>query len=314
VATLTSPTQQRPANLHLHMLLPALTMLVGVIIAFAPQEVFTLIFTDQNPPVSGGSLALLVVFSLLQLAAFPQVAVYLILIVRRLMRYRIVLRDFYASTEEHELRWIYMIGGLGALFWCAIVLTQFLIFDPALEGELSNAFSFAGIISLAMVATTTLWGLRQRPPLVPDTGDIEPTKEAKEPAAEKYEKSALSPEASARIARKLRAAMELDHLHRDPNLSLWVLARHVGASPNYISQTLSEEIGESFFDFVNRHRIVEAKTLLATTDDTVLSITYDVGFNARSSFYNAFKRVTGQTPTSYRKALSQPAGMDDSAA
>jgi len=128
---------------------------------------------------------------------------------------------------------------------------------------------------------------------------------------EKYEKSALSAEASARITRKLRVAMETDHLHRDPNLSLWVLARHIGASPNYISQTLNEVIGESFFDFVNRYRIEEAKTLLSSSNDTVLAITYDVGFNARSSFYNAFKRVTGETPSHYRKKMSQRDGMDD---
>jgi AraC-like DNA-binding protein len=105
--------------------------------------------------------------------------------------------------------------------------------------------------------------------------------------------------------------MEVDHLHRDANLSLWALAKHTGASSNYISQTLNEVMGESFFDFVNSYRIAEAKTLLATTNESVLNITYDVGFNARSSFYNAFKRHTGQTPTSYRKNLSKPAGMDD---
>ncbi len=70
-------------------------------------------------------------------------------------------------------------------------------------------------------------------------------------------------------------------------------------------------IGKSFFDFVNGYRIAEAKTLLSTTNESVLNITYDVGFNARSSFYNAFKRETGQTPTAYRKKMSQPEGMDD---
>ena len=100
--------------------------------------------------------------------------------------------------------------------------------------------------------------------------------------------------------------MERDHLHRDPNLSLWALSRHIGASPNYVSQTLNEIIGESFFDFVNRYRIEEAMNRLEATDDNVLTITYDVGFNARSSFYNAFKRVTGQTPTSYRKNIVSP--------
>lgn len=311
VVTLTSPLQKGPSHLHWHFLLPALAMLTGAIIAFASEEARSVIFSQEGPPVSGGALTLLMIDALLHLAALPQIAVYLVLIVRRLMRHRIVLRDFYASTEKHELRWIYMIGGLGAVFWFEIVLIQFLAFGAMGGEDMSNALSFGGIISLTMVATTTLWGVRQRPPLVPDVGEDETPETTEEAQTEKYEKSALSPVAAARIARKLRAAMEQDHLHRDPNLSLWVLARHVGASPNYISQTLNEEIGESFFDFVNRYRIVEAKALLAGTDHTVLAIAYEVGFNARSSFYNAFKRVTGQTPTRYRKTLSHPVGMDD---
>lgn len=42
-------------------------------------------------------------------------AFYLFLILRRLTRFRLMLRDVYASTEEHELRWIYAIGVFGAL-------------------------------------------------------------------------------------------------------------------------------------------------------------------------------------------------------
>lgn len=315
VVALTSPTDQRPARLFRHLFLPGFAGLVGLLILLTPNDVSAIIYAGATDPMSGWSIVLLSAMAILQLAVFLQMAGYLILIMRRLMRYRIMLRDVYSSTEAHELRWIYVIGSLGALFWLASVIIQFLVLDPEGTGELAGLLSLASLTGLALVATTTLWGLRQRPPLMPRSEDSPLPERAEAPQpeqpAEKYEKSALSPEASARIARKLRAAMEQDQLHRDPNLSLWTLARHVGASPNYVSQTLSEVIGESFFDFVNGYRIAEAKDLLAKTDDTVLTITYEVGFNARSSFYNAFKRLTGQTPTSYRKTLSHPAGLDD---
>ncbi|MEJ6402724.1 helix-turn-helix domain-containing protein [Yoonia sp. 2307UL14-13] len=315
VFSLTSPDDQRPVRIRRHLFLPGLAMLVGVLIAVTSDTASAFLDTDTETLPSGWSLGLLVILAVLQLAVFVQIPVYLVLIVRRLLRYRVMLRDVYSSTEAHELRWIYMIGGLGALFWLASVGIQFLVLDATRTTALALVFSVTSVVGLALVATTTLWGLRQRPPLLPDfddTGqtDMTVTSQPAQPS-EKYEKSALSAEASARIARKLRAAMEQDHLHRDPNLSLWTLARHVGASPNYVSQTFSEEIEASFFDFVNSYRIAEAKELLAKTDNTVLTITYEVGFNARSSFYNAFKRLTGETPTSYRKTLSHPAGLDD---
>ncbi|MGC1505003.1 MAG: AraC family transcriptional regulator [Sulfitobacter sp.] len=318
VFTLTSSEPRPPARLYRHLLLPALSVLLGLIITVSAQDAGAALFSDKAMPSSVWSLTLILVFGVLQIAVYPQLAVYLFLILRRLMRYRRMLRDVYASTEKHELRWIYVIGGFAALFW----VTQTLILLIAFDSERASAppvfLNIAALTGLALVGTTTLWGLRQRPPLVPDPQDVQASdisgEQPSEQPAEKYEKSALTAEASMRIARKLRMAMEKDHLHRDPNISLWVLARHIGASPNYISQTLSEVIGASFFDFVNGYRIADAMALLSTTDDTILTITYEVGFNARSSFYNAFKRVTGQTPTHYRKTLSHPVGMDDTKA
>jgi len=253
---------------------------------------------------------LVIVIAVLTIAVYPQWAVYLVLIVRRMARYRLRLRDVYASTEQYELRWVYEIGGLGAVFWVVRAVVLLFALDADRTQVSPALIVFASFAGFALVATMTLWGLRQRPPLVShfekdaslENAEAQPS----ELLNEKYEKSALNLEASTRIARKLRTAMEVDHLHHDPNLSLWTLARHIGASPNYISQTLNEVIGESFFDFVNGYRIAEAKSLLLTTNDSVLTITYDVGFNARSSFYNAFKRVTGQTPTNFRKENVSP--------
>lgn len=316
VYALTSTAQRLPTHLPRHLVLPALGVLISLAIVFVPDPVRAALFINDELPSSGWPLVLIVALSGLQLALYPQLAVYLYLIIRRLLYYRRRLRDVYASTEDHELRWIYVIGGLGLVFWIAQSLILFIALDPQASQFPIAVLSISG---LALFAATTLWGLRQKPPLMPELDDvaapfevldITPDQSVDAPT-EKYGKSALSTEASSRLARKLRAAMEVDHLHRDPNLSLWALARHIGASPNYISQTLNEVIGESFFDFVNRYRVDEAMTLLATTDDTVLSITYDVGFNARSSFYNAFKRVTGQTPTGYRKTMSVREGMDD---
>ncbi|WP_298256431.1 AraC family transcriptional regulator [uncultured Litoreibacter sp.] len=323
VYTLTSKAQRRPARLYRHFVLPALAMLVGVAIAVGPQEVRTALIPNDTLPTSIGAIVLIAAFAVLQLLLFPQMAVYLFLILRRLLQYRRLLRDVYASTEEHELRWIYAIGGFGVLFWGTHTAILVLAFEASAATAPPAFSNLASLTGLALVATTTLWGVRQRPPLVPVPTDTPPSggadsqkakKNAEQGKAEKYEKSALNSETATRLSRKLRDAMETDHLHRDPNLSLWVLARHTGASPNYISQTLNEVIGESFFDFVNGYRIAEAKARLSSTNDTILNITYDVGFNARSSFYNAFKRVTGQTPSSFRKTMSCPVGMDDKTA
>ena len=303
VYVLTSPEQQMPPRLAWHFILPTASALVAILVLCSAPAIRETLFSDATDFGSPWAMTLGVAMALIQLLVLPQIAVYLIAIVGRLLRFRVRLRDVYASTEEHELRWIYVIGGLGSLFWLALALDLIATFR---FGNLPSSVILASLAGFILVSATTLWGIRQHPPLAPDADPPVNT-----PPPGKYEKSALSAEASERLSRKLRRAMDVDHLYRDANLSLWALAEHIGASPNYISQTLNEVIGQSFFDFVNGYRIAEAKALLTTSDQSVLTITYDVGFNARSSFYNAFKRHTGQTPTKFRKKVSHRDGLDD---
>ncbi len=306
VFVLTSNTQSRPAHLAAHLFLPACALATGTMLVFAVPDLWSIRLANDYVVPSGWPTALAVILKVLAFSIYPQLAFYIVLILRRLVRYRHQLRDVYASTEQHELNWIYVIGSLGVLFWLAQILnlTIALGFERTLLP--SAIFPWVGF---GLFTAATLWGLRQRPGLVPVDQLHETAVEALETA--KYQKSALTADASVRIERKLRAAMDVAHLYRDPNLSLWVLARHVGASPNYISQTLNDVIGQNFFDFVNGYRIADATCRLVSTDESVLTITYDVGFNTRSSFYAAFKRVTGQTPVAYRKKMSEPTGPDD---
>ena len=120
----------------------------------------------------------------------------------------------------------------------------------------------------------------------------------------KYQRSALDEEQSSLIATKIEKAMREDEIYLDASLSLQKLAKHIFTSPNYISQTLNETQGVNFFDYVNKYRLGAAKRMLEQSNDSVLDIAMRVGFNAKSSFYSAFKKETGQTPSQYRKMSS----------
>jgi AraC-like DNA-binding protein len=112
--------------------------------------------------------------------------------------------------------------------------------------------------------------------------------------------SALTTDHAAKLAARLETAMQKDTLYLDPTLSLQKLSQHVGALPNHVSQTLNQEIGASFFDYVARWRIEASKPLITAGDASVLTVALEVGFNSRSAFYKAFKREAGMTPKGYR--------------
>jgi AraC-like DNA-binding protein len=52
---------------------------------------------------------------------------------------------------------------------------------------------------------------------------------------------------------------------------------------------------------------VEAAIKLMQSDissrEAILDIALEVGFNSTSTFYNAFRKVTGQTPGAYRQRM-----------
>jgi AraC-like DNA-binding protein len=81
--------------------------------------------------------------------------------------------------------------------------------------------------------------------------------------------------------------------------------------PHHLSQILNEQLGKSFYDFINEHRVAHAKELLTANADaamTILDIAFASGYANKASFYNAFKRFVGMTPTRYREdsALDVP--------
>ncbi|GHF22152.1 hypothetical protein GCM10017044_15330 [Kordiimonas sediminis] len=96
--------------------------------------------------------------------------------------------------------------------------------------------------------------------------------------------------------------MQEEHSYRDPDLTLRKLSDILNISTHHISETLRDEIGQNFYDFVNSCRIAEACNLLKTTDMGTIDIAFAVGFNSRSTFSAAFKKHQKTSPSTYRKS------------
>jgi AraC-like DNA-binding protein len=91
----------------------------------------------------------------------------------------------------------------------------------------------------------------------------------------------------------------------DPQFSLPVLARRLGISTHHLSQILNEEIGQNFFDFLASYRIEEAKKILSDEEYSYIKIeeiAQMVGYNSKSAFNTAFKKIAGSTPSEFKKS------------
>ena len=291
---------ERIPKLQYHLIPIVFVLVCFWSLFFLPEGFAETELANDDPQLLRAVLVALAVL-LGDVVFMAMIATYMYLIVRRLLAYRRRLRDVFASTENRELTWIWAILISTGLYLCVsvgltVTILSGLLAEDSFDSWLPILHSLA---LLCLFWTIGIWGLRQRPGLTrqPLVAPLEPD----DPKPSKYEKSALDHDRLERIARKIEAAMVEDVLYRDPNLSLWDLAKHIGVTSHYVSQALNTNLNKSFFDLVNGWRIKDAITQLNTTDQTILAIAYDVGFNSRSAFYKAFKRETGTTPSDLRK-------------
>ena len=135
----------------------------------------------------------------------------------------------------------------------------------------------------------------------------EPAGEVPPAARTKYARSTLDAALRDRIRRKLETALATGGLHRDGLLSLRSLSAHIHERAHYVSQVISQDLATNFYELVNRRRIEEAKQLLAADPDrTVIDVGLAVGFNSKSTFNTAFRRITGMTPSEFRAGARKP--------
>ncbi|TQS75101.1 helix-turn-helix domain-containing protein [Ornithinibacillus gellani] len=89
------------------------------------------------------------------------------------------------------------------------------------------------------------------------------------------------------------------------NITLDQLAQIGNINKYYLSHCFKEDLGISPIGYLNEVRIREAKNLLETTDYTIAEIATFNGFSSQSFFSQAFKRETGETPSVYRRTITQ---------
>ena len=100
--------------------------------------------------------------------------------------------------------------------------------------------------------------------------------------------------------------MQEDKLYKDAECSIDLLAKKLEAKRHYISNAINRCTNKSLSTYVNEYRIKEAIQLLSKNDadaPTIDAIAFDIGFNDRHIFYRVFKKITGVSPTEFRRLI-----------
>jgi YesN/AraC family two-component response regulator len=95
--------------------------------------------------------------------------------------------------------------------------------------------------------------------------------------------------------------------HQDEELSLRQVAGAVNTSAFYFCKMFKQATGLTFTDYLARVRIEKVKNLLINPHKRISEAAYEAGFQSLSQFNRVFRKIVGESPTTWREKLQRGA-------
>lgn len=102
---------------------------------------------------------------------------------------------------------------------------------------------------------------------------------------------------------KLELLCKEQHIYTDSTLNREKVAEKLGISAGYVSQIVNTITADNFANYINQYRVEAVKKMISNSEYenyNLLAMGLESGFTSKTTFYKAFKKVTGQTPNEYK--------------
>ena len=184
------------------------------------------------------------------------------------------------------------------IFHMCVIILIFIIVKTTLHGNAGNIFIGLYVAVFTLLTTSRVMSSSTYFDLSVSFLDI---------SMGKYRKSSLTEEGKQKILGNIIIEFETQQYYLENLASLSDLAKKVGESPHHVSQVLNEKLDKNFFELLAKYRVEKAKMILNEDHKnrlTIEEISEMVGYNSKTAFNNAFKKLTGKTPSEFRKSIN----------
>jgi AraC-like DNA-binding protein len=295
VESLTSG-KNKPSKRDLLHFIPFCTFFLYLLISLLIPEYSSRISMDHvkvdiNPPI------VFVIFLLITALSGP---IYFLASFKKFKNINTNILNNFSTTEEINLDWLKTLVYIFGIIWSALILIAIAhhIFHYS-----SMAFCTDGLfLSLsAFIILVGYFGLRQKEIFTrfPTNSHVL----VADPKA-KYLNINMSEVEIANFMERINRVMEHEKPFLNPEITLPELATLIDIPSYQLSRVINEKFGCNFFDFINGYRVNDVKSKLNNpkySNLSLLGIAFDSGFNSKSAFNRIFKKLTGHTPSEYKK-------------
>jgi putative ABC transport system permease protein len=231
----------------------------------------------------------------LHLAAFISVSTYLYWSFRLIERFYQRLKFNNVSDRyRYELRWLYrLLTGFGLLWLLWIPYAAVYYFYYHGQMDIQTCYPLYLLLAIIFIRIAIMSFLR------PDVVV---------PVHAPFVSRPLPPAELKQKGTWLKKVVKENCYYEDPELGLGSLAEKLDLTPHELSRIINAVLKKSFNDFINEYRIAEViqKMQNPVYDRlTLLGIAFDSGFNSKTTFSRAFRRMTGKTPGEYSSDLKK---------
>jgi len=220
----------------------------------------------------------------------------LISVWRMSKQYKQYLLQTQSAVTEFDPVWLdrmilVMLAG-GAIY--AVIETAMVFSDLSYQA----AFPFQVILmaTLAWLSVEAVWRLSHPYPklvaeeFAPEPEEVEAQDELKDWQAE---------------AQEILHNVETRQWFLEPRFSLRELTKRLASNEAYVSRSINQGLGQSFNEFINRLRVKHAQNLILNSDDKMLTIALDSGFNSKATFNRVFRDIAKVTPSQFKQRAKE---------
>jgi len=238
-------------------------------------------------------------FVLLVLTLIHAIA-YTILPLFQIRKHKKHILHFSANIEEIDLAW------LESIVWAALFLVLgisifHLVFFKSPLNLFMNSFIYLIVIFAAYHS------LKQKEIFPANEDRSEALLLVSESGTNSVQSKIMSDDRLVEVKSRLHELLTREELYLDTELSLAKLAKMINLSSHQLSYVINHGFNQNFYGIINKFRVEKAKMLLADRElnkYSIIGIAYESGFNSKTSFNTIFKKMTGQTPSEFKKTCS----------